>query len=50
MTSLVRHLTIDCADTYRLATFWAQVLGGTLAEDDADGDPEATVTAGVEFL
>ncbi|MFD7018494.1 VOC family protein [Streptomyces sp. NPDC059928] len=46
MTSLVRHLTIDCADAYRLATFWARVLGGTLAEDDADGDPEATVTAG----
>ncbi|MEV5282120.1 VOC family protein [Streptomyces sp. NPDC051994] len=46
MTSLVRHLTIDCADAYRLAAFWAQVLDGTLAEDDADGDPEATVTAG----
>ncbi|MFE4871429.1 VOC family protein [Streptomyces sp. NPDC056682] len=46
MTSLVRHLTIDCADAYRLAAFWAQVLDGTLAEDDEDGDPEATVTAG----
>lgn len=46
MTSLIRHVTIDCDDTYRLATFWAQVLGGALAEDDQDGDPEATVTAG----
>lgn len=45
MTSLVRHTTIDCTDAYRLACFWAQVLGGTLAEDDLPGDPEATVTA-----
>uniref|UniRef100_A0AAU2V877 VOC family protein n=1 Tax=Streptomyces sp. NBC_00003 TaxID=2903608 RepID=A0AAU2V877_9ACTN len=46
MTSLIRHVTIDCDDTYRLATFWAQVLGGAVAEDDQDGGPEATVTAG----
>ncbi|MFG2859577.1 VOC family protein [Streptomyces sioyaensis] len=45
MTSLVRHTTIDCTDAYRLAGFWAQVLGGSLAEDDLPGDPEATVTA-----
>ncbi|MEU8997857.1 VOC family protein [Streptomyces caniferus] len=45
MTSLVRHTTIDCADAFRLASFWAQVLGGTLADDDLPGDPEATVTA-----
>ncbi|MEU5542884.1 VOC family protein [Streptomyces sioyaensis] len=45
MTSLVRHTTIDCTDAYRLACFWAQVLGGSLAEDDLPGDPEATVTA-----
>lgn len=45
MTSLVRHTTIDCTDAYRLACFWAQVLGGSLAEDDLPGDPEATVAA-----
>jgi len=45
MTSRIRHTTIDCADAYRLACFWAQVLGGSLAEDDLPGDPEATVTA-----
>ncbi|MFJ8310738.1 MULTISPECIES: VOC family protein [unclassified Streptomyces] len=51
MTSLVRHVTIDCADTYRLGTFWAGVLGGTLAEDDQDGDPEVTVNAdGIALL
>ncbi|MEV5483054.1 VOC family protein [Streptomyces sioyaensis] len=45
MTSWVRHTTFDCTDAYGLACFWAQVLGGSLAEDDLPGDPEATVTA-----
>ncbi|MFJ6789068.1 VOC family protein [Streptomyces angustmyceticus] len=45
MTSLIRHLTIDCTDAYRLARFWAEALDGTLAEDDLPGDPEATVTS-----
>jgi predicted enzyme related to lactoylglutathione lyase len=44
MTSLVRHITIDCADAYTLGTFWAQVLGSSLNEDDNPGDPEAIVT------
>ncbi|MGI5256319.1 VOC family protein [Streptomyces angustmyceticus] len=45
MTSLIRHLTIDCTDAYRLASFWAEALDGALAEDDLPGDPEATVTS-----
>ncbi len=45
MTSLVRHITIDCTDAYRLGSFWASVLDGSLASDDLPGDPEATVTA-----
>jgi len=45
MTSLVRHLTFDCSDAYRQATFWAEVLGGKIADDDFPGDPEATVSA-----
>lgn len=43
MTSLVRHVTIDCADAYALASFWAVVLDAKLAADDEPGDPEATV-------
>lgn len=43
MTSLVRHITIDCADAYKLAGFWAGVLGARLSDDDAPGDPEALV-------
>ncbi|MGW0906928.1 VOC family protein [Streptomyces sp. NPDC002853] len=45
MTSLVRHLTFDCSDAYRQATFWAEILGGKIADDDFPGDPEALVTA-----
>ncbi|MEU7638519.1 VOC family protein [Streptomyces sp. NPDC039016] len=45
MSSLVRHLTFDCSDAYRLARFWAEVLDGSLADDDFPGDPEALVTA-----
>ncbi|MGW3043625.1 VOC family protein [Kitasatospora sp. NPDC001159] len=51
MASLVRHVTIDCADPFALAGFWAQVLDGTLAEDDNPGDPEAVVnSAGASLL
>ncbi|WP_380284412.1 VOC family protein [Kitasatospora purpeofusca] len=51
MASLVRHVTIDCADPYALARFWAQVLDGTLGEDDNPGDPEAVVeSAGASLL
>ncbi len=41
MASSVRHVTIDCADTYRLGGFWAQVLNASLADDDEPGDSEA---------
>ncbi|MFD9423301.1 MULTISPECIES: VOC family protein [unclassified Streptomyces] len=45
MTSHVRHLTIDCADAYKLAGFWSEVLGSPLSDDDVPGDPEALVEA-----
>ncbi|MFG3493584.1 VOC family protein [Streptomyces sp. NPDC047928] len=45
MTSLVHHVTIDCADPYELARFWSAVLDAPLADDDLPGDPEATVRA-----
>ena len=46
MASLVHHVTIDCADTYRLGTFWADVLDSKIGDDDHPGDPEALVEAG----
>ncbi|MBD0691342.1 VOC family protein [Streptomyces sp. CBMA123] len=51
MASLVRHVTIDCADPHALAGFWAQVLDGTVAEDDNPGDEEVAVnSAGADLL
>ncbi|MGP9020196.1 VOC family protein [Streptomyces sp. BR1] len=50
MTSLIRHVTFDCADAYRLATFWAAALDGSLSDEDFPGDPEALVTAGSTAL
>ncbi|MFJ7278838.1 VOC family protein [Kitasatospora sp. NPDC098663] len=51
MGSLVRHVTIDCADPHGLAQFWAQALDGTLGEDDNPGDEEAVVeSAGASLL
>ncbi|MFF7360067.1 VOC family protein [Streptomyces sp. NPDC008125] len=50
MTSAIRHITVDCADPHTLASFWAAVLGGKLAEDDFPGDPEASVAAGPHAL
>ncbi|MEV0374508.1 VOC family protein [Streptomyces sp. NPDC050636] len=50
MTSLIRHITVDCTDAYRLAGFWAEALDGSLAADDLPGDPEASVTAAGSML
>ncbi|MFB7861982.1 MULTISPECIES: VOC family protein [unclassified Streptomyces] len=51
MTSLVRHITIDCSDAYALAGFWAQVLDSKVSDDDRPGDPEALVeSAGAGLL
>ncbi|WP_372345641.1 VOC family protein [Streptomyces sp. KL116D] len=43
MTSLIRHITLDCADPYTLAGFWAQVLDGAITDEDSPGDPEVLV-------
>ncbi|MFD6419215.1 VOC family protein [Streptomyces sp. NPDC060194] len=50
MASLIRHITVDCADAYRLGAFWAEVLGASLAEDDEPGDPEALVESSAGTL
>lgn len=43
MASLVKHITIDCADAYGLGSFWAEALDSPLADDDYPGDPEALI-------
>jgi predicted enzyme related to lactoylglutathione lyase len=51
MTSAVRHVTIDSADAYRLASFWSQVLGLPVHEDDKPGDEDALIEgAGLLFV
>ncbi|CCH32945.1 VOC family protein [Actinosynnema sp. NPDC047251] len=44
MTSVVRNLAIDCPDPYALAQFWSQVTGQPVSDEDAPGDPEASVS------
>ncbi|ROP39491.1 VOC family protein [Saccharothrix texasensis] len=43
MTSLVRHITIDCRDAYELAGFWSEVTGQPLTDEDFPGDPEVLI-------
>lgn len=37
----LRHVTVDCADPYALATFWSRVTGWPMSDEDEPGDPEA---------
>lgn len=41
MSSRVRNISFDCADTYDLSGFWSKVLGYPRHPDDHPGDPEA---------
>ncbi|MFF0292255.1 VOC family protein [Kitasatospora sp. NPDC004615] len=49
MSSVIRHVTIDCLDPYTLGSFWAQVLEQPLQPEDFPGDPEALI-AGANLL
>lgn len=40
-TMRLRHVTIDCADPYALATFWSSVTGWPVSDEDQPGDDEA---------
>jgi predicted enzyme related to lactoylglutathione lyase len=51
MTSTIRHTTIDSSDAYALASFWSEVLGRPVHEDDKPGDEEALIEgAGLLFV
>ena len=43
MTSLVHHITIDCADPYELAGFWSGLTGRQISDQDSPGDPEVLI-------
>jgi predicted enzyme related to lactoylglutathione lyase len=38
MANTLFAVTVDCADTRRVATFWADVLGWTIAEGESSQD------------
>jgi catechol 2,3-dioxygenase-like lactoylglutathione lyase family enzyme len=55
MTSVVRHITFDCApphEPFALAEFWSRVLGHPVHPDDQPGDDEVAleVPAGLPTL
>jgi predicted enzyme related to lactoylglutathione lyase len=43
MAIKVRNVAIDCADPYALAQFWSAVFHAPLDDEDAPGDPVATI-------
>ncbi|WP_406280916.1 VOC family protein [Embleya sp. NBC_00896] len=43
MSSHLLHISVDCADPYKLASFWSRVLDHPLGSDDVPGDPEVVV-------
>ncbi|MFF3228560.1 VOC family protein [Nocardia suismassiliense] len=42
---LLRHVTIDCADPYKLASFWSGVTGWPVSDEDEVDDDEALLVA-----
>ncbi|QBS38814.1 VOC family protein [Nocardia sp. CS682] len=42
---LLRHVTIDCADPYKLASFWSDVTGWPVSDEDQADDDEALLVA-----
>jgi predicted enzyme related to lactoylglutathione lyase len=42
---ILRHVTIDCADPYELATFWSTVTGWPVSDEDEPGDAEVLIEA-----
>ncbi|MFD1544609.1 VOC family protein [Nonomuraea guangzhouensis] len=46
MTSIIRHITVDCAEPYEpyeLAEFWSNVLGQPIDPTDEPGDDEVAL-------
>jgi predicted enzyme related to lactoylglutathione lyase len=42
---ILRHVTIDSAEPYALATFWSDVTGWPVSDGDEPGDPEVLIEA-----
>ncbi|ONI71089.1 glyoxalase [Actinosynnema sp. ALI-1.44] len=46
MASSIHNVALDALDAYGLAQFWSKVYGKPLADDDAPGDPEVSISLG----
>lgn len=42
---ILRHVTVDCAEPYALATFWSEVTGWPVSDEDEPGDSEVLIEA-----
>ncbi|CAM4201860.1 VOC family protein [Nocardia ninae] len=42
---LLRHVTIDCADPYKLASFWSDITGWPVSDEDEADDDETLLVA-----
>ncbi|KNC20128.1 glyoxalase [Arthrobacter sp. RIT-PI-e] len=43
MTSIIRNISVDCADPWALASFWDRVLDRPLDPETSEGDGEVGV-------
>lgn len=46
---IIRHLTFDSADPFKLATFWSAATGWKISAADAPGDDEVLLEAPAPF-
>jgi predicted enzyme related to lactoylglutathione lyase len=46
VTSQILNISVDCADPYRLATFWSQVLDLPVGAQDGPADDEVGIGLG----
>ncbi|WP_410591487.1 VOC family protein [Amycolatopsis sp. lyj-23] len=52
MPSSVLHVSVDCADPYRLCRFWSEVTGKPIPDTVAPGDDEVGIAleGGIDLL
>ena len=43
MTSIIRNISVDCADPWALASFWSRIFDRPLDPDTSEGDEEVGV-------
>lgn len=48
MNPRIMNIAVDCADPYRLASFWSQVLDLPVGDQDQPGDDEVGIGIGEE--